>query len=112
MGRGVLCLRVAQLLSETYQTALNEMKMIALSHSVAEKLARFLLDLVAEHNENDRDIKVNLTFTHEEIAEMIGTSRETVTRLFSDFKKKQLLQVSGSTLTIRSKPGLQNILDT
>jgi len=109
---GEAALRVAQLLSETYQTALNEMRMIALSHSVAEKLARFLLDLVAEHNENDRDIKVNLTFTHEEIAEMIGTSRETVTRLFSDFKKKQLLQVRGSTVTIRSKPGLQNILDT
>jgi len=55
---------------------------------------------------------VKLTLTHEEIAEMIGTSRETVTRLFSDFKKKKLLQVKGSTLTITNKSGLQNIVDT
>jgi len=33
-----------------------------------------------------------MTLTPEEIADMIGTTRETVSRLFSDFKKKQLLQ--------------------
>jgi len=109
---GEAALRVAQQLSETYQTALIEMKMIVLSHSVAEKLARFLLDLVKEHNKDERNIMVKLTLTHEEIAEMIGTSRETVTRLFSDFKKKKLLQVKGSTLTITNKSGLQNIVDT
>jgi hypothetical protein len=37
---------------------------------------------------------VKMTLTHEEIAEMIGTTRETVSRLFSDFKKKQLLQTN------------------
>jgi len=110
--RGEAALRVAQQLSENYQTALIEMKMMFLSHSVGEKLARFLLDLVAEHNKDERDIKVKLTLTHEEIAEMIGASRETVTRLFSDFKNKKLLQVKGSTLIITSKPGLQDIVDT
>ena len=33
-----------------------------------------------------------------EIAQMIGASRETVTRLFADFKKKQLLEIKGSTI--------------
>jgi len=109
---GEAAFRVAQQLSEDYQSALMEMRMMFLSHSVGEKLARFLLDLVAEHNEVERDIKVKLTLTHEEIAEMIGTSRETVTRLFSAFKNKKLLQVKGSTLIITSKPGLQKIVDT
>ena len=40
-----------------------------------------------------------MTLTHEEIAEMIGTTRETVSRLFSEFKKKQLLQVKGPLLS-------------
>jgi CRP-like cAMP-binding protein len=57
----------------------------------AEKLARFLLDLSADHDEGKGEIRLALTLTHEEIAQMIGASRETVTRLFADFKKKQLL---------------------
>jgi len=51
-----------------------------------------------------------LTLTHEEIAEMIGTTRETVSRLFSDFKKRQWLQVKGSTLVIRNKPALEKVV--
>jgi CRP/FNR family transcriptional regulator, cyclic AMP receptor protein len=109
---GEAALRVAQQLSENYQTALIEMKMMFLSHSAAEKLARFLLDLVKEHNIDGRDMKVNLRLKHAEIAEMIGASRETVTRLFSDFKNKKLLQVKGSTPIITNKSGLQNIVDT
>ena len=46
-----------------------------------------------------------MTLTHEEIAQMIGASRETVTRLVADFKKKQVLQIMrrhASVLTRRS----------
>jgi CRP/FNR family transcriptional regulator len=53
-----------------------------------------------------------MTLTHEEIAEMIGTTRETVSRLFSEFKKKQLLQVKGASLTIRNKEALQRMLQS
>jgi CRP/FNR family cyclic AMP-dependent transcriptional regulator len=54
--------------------------------------------------------KLTLTLTHEEIAQMIGASRETVTKLFADFKKKQLLQVKGSSLIITNKAGLESVL--
>jgi CRP/FNR family transcriptional regulator len=57
-------------------------------------------------------MRVTLTLTHEEIAQMIGTSRETVTRLFADFKKRQLLQVKGSTLIIKNKAGLEKVLSS
>ena len=57
-------------------------------------------------------VHLKLTLTHEEIAEMIGTTRETVSRLFSDFKKKQLVQVKGSTLIIRSKLALEKMVDS
>lgn len=107
---GEAALRVAQQLSENYQTALAEMRTIGLSHSAGEKLAHFLLDLAAEHMKDKGDIKLKLTLTHEEIAQMIGASRETVTRLFADFKKRQLLQVKGSTLIITNRAGLQNIV--
>jgi CRP-like cAMP-binding protein len=48
--------------------------------------------------------------THEEIAQIIGASRETVTRLFSDFKKKQPVQAKGSkgsTVVIMNKAALE-----
>ena len=41
---------------------------------------------------------------------MIGTTRETVSRLFSEFKKKQLLQLKGSNLVIRNKPALEKLV--
>jgi CRP/FNR family transcriptional regulator len=72
-------------------------------------LARFLLDLTAGHDNGNGEIRVTLTLTHEEIAQMIGASRETVTRLFGDFKKRQLLQAKGSTLIIKNKAGLESI---
>jgi CRP/FNR family cyclic AMP-dependent transcriptional regulator len=107
---GEASLRVAQQLAENYHHSLTEMRTIALSHSAGEKLARFLLDWTAEHREGNGEIRVTLTLTHDEIAQMIGASRETVTRLFTDFKKKQLLEVKGSTVIIRNKPGLERIL--
>ena len=109
---GEVGLRVAQQLGETYHSAIAEMRTIGLSHSVGEKLARFLLDLTADHDDSKDEVKLTLTLTHEEIAQMVGASRETVTRLFGEFKKKQLLQVKGSTLIIKSKAGLESLLSS
>jgi CRP/FNR family transcriptional regulator len=53
---------------------------------------------------------VKLTLTHEEIAEIIGTTRETVSRLFSQFKRKQIVQLKGATLIIRNKAALEKMV--
>jgi CRP/FNR family transcriptional regulator, cyclic AMP receptor protein len=45
--------------------------------------------------------------THEEMAQRIGSSRETVTRLLSDLKKKQLIRLDGSTLVIPDRGALE-----
>jgi CRP/FNR family cyclic AMP-dependent transcriptional regulator len=107
---GEASLRVAQQLGETYHAAVAEMRSIGLSHSAGEKLARFLLDWCASHGDGKGEIRAQLTLTHEEIAQMIGASRETVTRLFADFKRKQFLQVKGSTLIIRDKSALESLV--
>jgi len=109
---GEAALRVAQQLGETYHSAIAEMRTIGLSHSAGEKLARFLLDLSTEQSSKLGELRVTLTLTHEEIAQMIGSSRETVTRLFSDFKRKQFVEVKGATVIIRNKPALENLLSS
>jgi CRP/FNR family cyclic AMP-dependent transcriptional regulator len=107
---GEVAFRVAEQLSENYYHALSEMRTIGLSHSAGEKLARFILDWCAQHDKGNGEIRAKLTLTHEEIAQMIGASRETVTRLFGDFKKRQFLEVKGSTIVIRDKSALEKLL--
>jgi len=108
---GEAALRVAQQLGETYHSAISEMRTIGLSHSAGEKLARFLLEWASNYPEEKGQVRIKLTLTHEEIAQMIGSSRETVTRLLADFRKKQLLQVMGSTLVIKNKSALESIVN-
>jgi len=108
---GDVALRVAQQLGQTYHAAVAEMRAIGLSHSAGEKLARFILDLTTDHNSGKKTLTAKLTLTHEEIAQIIGTSRETVTRAFTDFKKKNLLIVKGSTLTIKDRSGLERLVE-
>jgi CRP/FNR family transcriptional regulator len=103
-----VCLRVAEQLSDKYNTACHEIRSLGLSHSAAEKLAKLLLEW-SEKNGGPGG-RVKLTLTHEEIAQMIGTSRETVTRLFADFKKRQLIQLRGSTLVIRNRAALETLV--
>jgi CRP/FNR family transcriptional regulator, cyclic AMP receptor protein len=100
-------LQAAQQLGENYHHALSEMKTICLYHSAAEKLAQFILEWCSEHAMAGDEIQAKLVLTHHEIGQMIGASRETVTRVLGRFKRKQLLQIKGSTITIRDKSGLE-----
>ncbi|MGA9074433.1 MAG: helix-turn-helix domain-containing protein, partial [Candidatus Sulfotelmatobacter sp.] len=83
---------------------------LGLSHSAAEKLAKLLLEWSSKNGEGAKaEPRLKLRLTHEEIAQMIGTSRETVTRLFAELKKRQILQSKGSTLVIRNTSALREI---
>src|SRR3984893_8740792 len=80
---GEVAVRVAEQLSRNYYTAHEEIRTLGLTNSPAEKFAKLLLGWIDSPSSGDLP-QVKLTLTHEEIAEMIGTTRETVSRLFSD----------------------------
>jgi CRP/FNR family cyclic AMP-dependent transcriptional regulator len=109
--RGEAAVRIAEILSQIYQATLSEVRYLGLSASTAEKLARFLLDLPVHPTQDNGQIRATLMLTHKEIAEMIGASRETVTRVFASFKRERLVRVRGSTLIIANKAGLEKLLD-
>jgi CRP/FNR family transcriptional regulator len=100
---------VAQQLSRNYYTAYEEIRTLGLASSPSEKFAKLLLSWSSKSAQGDGSAQVKLTLTHEEVAEIIGTTRETVSRLFSEFKKKQLMQMKGATLVIRSRFALEKI---
>src|SRR5580700_11020273 len=109
---GEVALRVAEQLSRNYYVAYEEIRTLGLTSSPAEKLAKLLLSWSDKEGNAKASAQLKLTLTHEEIAEMIGTTRETVSRLFSDFKKENLAELKGSTLTIRNKPALEKMLNS
>jgi len=104
------CFKVAEQLSEKYHNACKEAGSLGLSHSAAEKLAKLLLEWSSRNGEGTKsEPRLKLRLTHEEIAQMIGTSRETVTRLFAEMKKRQIVQSKGSTLVIRNTGALKDL---
>jgi len=109
---GEVAVRVAEQLSRNYYTAYEEIRTLGLTSSPAEKFAKLLLSWSSDSKGATNGSQVRLTLTHEEIAEMIGTTRETVSRLFAEFKKKQLVQLKGSVLLIRNRPALERMVDS
>jgi CRP/FNR family transcriptional regulator len=104
------CFKVAEQLSAKYHNACKDVRALGLSHSAAEKLATLLLEWTTKNGDaNKAEPRLRLKLTHEEIAQMIGTSRETVTRLFAEMKKQQIVQTKGSTLVIRNTAALKDI---
>jgi len=55
-------------------------------------------------------MRVQLLMTHEDISQLIGTSRETVTRLLKEFRDKGIIAIRGSSLTILNKPALEALV--
>jgi CRP/FNR family transcriptional regulator, cyclic AMP receptor protein len=106
-AHGDFCFRVAEQLSDKYNDACHEIRSLGLSHSAAEKLAKLMLEWSLKARESQREQRLKVAVTHEEIAEMIGTSRETVTRLFAEFRTRQIVDFKGATLLIRNKAALE-----
>ncbi len=106
---GELGLHSAQALSREFQSAYRDIHELVLARSSAGKLARLLLSWSGGHDRESgaREIRIRSSMTHEEIAQMIGSSRETVTRLLSELKKKELIRLEGSTLVIRNRTALE-----
>ena len=107
---GEVALRVAEQLSRNYYAAYEGIRTLGLASSPAEKLAKLLLSWDTGKGTANGPAPIKLTLTHEEIGEMIGTTRETVSRLFSEFKRKDMVQVKGSTLVVRNRPALEKLV--
>ena len=103
-------LHASQHLARDCSDAYGVVRSIGLSHSVSERFARFLLETSADGDTTRGAARVRLAMTHEEISQLVGTSRETITRLLSEFRRKQMAELKGSTLIIHNRPKLQNLV--
>ena len=98
---------IVKQLSSNYNLACEQLRTVGLSASAPEKVAKLLLEWSAGAKETTTGIRITLPLTHQEIAEFIGSTRETVTRTLSDFRSRNLVTLKGSTLMISNRAGLE-----
>ncbi len=110
-GHADASLKVAQHVSRACHDAYEVARFLGFSHSAFARVAKFLLVSSADGRVTDGSIHAMNTQTHEEIAQQVCTSRETITRVLSDFKKKHLAELKGTALIIHDKPALQRIAE-
>lgn len=108
--RGEVALWVTQHISQDYAATCREIRDLILSDSASEKLARLLVGWLDQNALAGKPSQMKLALTHEEIGQMIGTSRETVSRLFAGFKKQRLIEQNGSTLVIPNRLALESLI--
>ena len=100
-------MHAAMWLSREFQGAYRDIHDLVLARSSSGKLARLLLSCAPRGVQHAEELHLRSAMTHEEMAQRIGSSRETVTRLLSDLKKKRLIRLEGATLVIRDRTGLE-----
>ena len=100
-------LSAARAMAADYRATFDETRRIALSGTPAGRLARLILDWSAEARERDQRSFVTMPLTHEELASMTATTRETVTRTLGRFRKEKLIQTRGVALTVLQPRALE-----
>lgn len=102
-------MHVALLMSCECRAAYELVRKGALCLKVEKRLARLLLEYYCDHHAEYEQDEVDLHLTHEELAEMIGSSRESVTRVLSELRRSHVAELRGPTLVVRNREELERL---
>jgi CRP/FNR family transcriptional regulator len=100
-------MRTALALSTQIHDAENEIRTLGLGRSVRDKFASLLQSWCDSADRTNEGYRLKVLLTHEEIAQLLGTTRETVTRLLTQFRAEKLIDVRGSTMIVRNPQALE-----
>jgi CRP/FNR family transcriptional regulator len=106
-----ICLRAVEQLSAKYHAAQREIRSLGLAHNTAEKMARLFLDwCVSAGTETRRGVRLRMPYTHEEIAQMIGSTRETVTRILAEFRHCRIIDETSANTIVADRAALESMI--
>jgi CRP/FNR family cyclic AMP-dependent transcriptional regulator len=105
-------MRAVQCICQEYRFALQDACRIALAETVAARLGRLLLEFATQIGDqvNGGNYRFPLLLTHEEMASMTCTTRETVTRTLGQFRKDGWILIEDSLVTILQPDQLQMLV--
>jgi CRP/FNR family cyclic AMP-dependent transcriptional regulator len=95
---GQASLHAAKALSEEYRTAYFDARRLALSTSVQARVASVLLDWGRAAGCGKSEMRFTMSLTHEELANLTGTSRESITRCLGRLQDDHLIQIKGASI--------------
>ena len=87
---------------------LDAIRRLSLAPSLLANVARFLLGLNCPETSEQTD-RIHLRLTQEEIAQQLGTTRESITRTLSKLRKERVIEQRGHTMTIRNRAMLEHL---
>lgn len=104
-------LRAARAVAQEYKAAFSEVRRLALPATASGRVANLLLDWSREQAspEGAARGRCMMPLTHEEIASMTATTRETVTRVLGQLKRDNLIQIHGAALTVLQPQALERL---
>lgn len=98
-------LKVAEQLSKRCKSAYSGVRQVGFASSIAARLAHFLLRWSRDAGAaNQANIRMGLT--HEEISQLIGSTRETVSRVLTRFRRRGWIRTAGEQLQILKRDPL------
>ena len=95
-----------RLLSRELTQLTERTRSLLLPQRASARLANLLLEFGREST------RIEKVFTHEDIAQMIGSSRETVTRLLTILRRRNIIQITTDSIVIRHRGALENMLES
>ena len=98
----IVGLRTSEHLSTECLRAFRDLSLLRIPSSALQKLSRLLLRWTNNYEDGNPN-EIPMIYTHAELAQLIGTSRETVTRLLNRLESDEVLRV---------RRGVGQILDT
>ena len=80
--------------------------------SVAQRVARFLIWTLENLQAHSKDTnRITLPLLREEIAQMVGTTPETLSRVFRDFSERKILKLDRKTIVVANPRALRRIVE-
>lgn len=103
-----IALKILKVMSKRLRQAQIQVRDLALRDTYG-RLASMLLILAKDHGSpNDNGVKIDLSLSRQELANLIGTSRETVTRILSDFKRSKVIDIDKQEIVIIDEKKLKS----
>ena len=99
---------ISEILSRELTELTDRTRLLLLSQTASVRLATLLLYWCKEsRNGSSQPVRIDKVFTQEEIAQMICSSRETVTRLLATLSRRHVIHITADSILIRDQAALE-----
>ena len=101
---------ISQLLSREIAELTERARSLLLPETARAKLAKLLLEWCEQSGtDKSQAVRITRSFTHEEFAQMICSSRETVTRVLANLNKRRIIRVTSDSIFVCDRAALQSM---